>query len=1031
MMHKRSLALFAACLFLGAASSFAQPAYPPPPGGWTYMYQGDQLLLGPAYPNADPHWESLDGTWTHDNNSDAFDGSQIGGTLAAGDYLVGNSPGGASLVTNGPVTFLRMQDPGDPRDYGYPDPYCNRKVYFGHAITNEVDLARSQTIMRSGVTLTFRARIPTLTKAGQPIDQLHRDGQQASGVQPYPASGDGYVTSDGGKGNFVIRESGNGVDVPAAAIAFSLTQTNDTTGGNPTTGQAGFAGLTFNEFNGNVPTDQVNFGQGSKTNVVAFDPTDWHELYIVIRDDPADIGTHEAFVFRDGNLFPTVFKITGGTGSDLPDSFLAMGGSATPQNWALDVDYFGYKDQAVFPPGALLPPSIFGFAPADRAIYHPAASGMRFSTSALMPTNTLPASGIKVTLNGQDVSGQLLLSGTDSSKSRTVTYNGLQPNRVYAATYIVIDSGGLGTTNDISFDTFVEAQIKLIEAEEYNYSGGQYIDDPLAGGYFNTPGNPSVDFQDTTPNDVSPYRSDAVDAAATTDLARTKYTSSGQVDYHVQNITDGEWLNYSASYTNPPYNVWLRYASTANRQVRLDRVTSNTSQTNQTLQFVGVFNAPSSGSLARYTYSQLTDVQGNPIVLPIGGANTYRLTAQGANNDMVLNYFFFVAGAAPSASPQVTVTPLPNATGVRGDAAVEAMILDGSSPVTVGSVRLLVGGAQVPATVTKSGSITSVKYSPSPLWSPNTTYALSLTYNDGTDRTNNWSFTTANYAVLTPAMKATGAATPGFVWRMHQNEANQETSVQKALNALSGALGLANLADSNVQGPASAPGTPANPGNGTMTFNIPSVINVSEVGGDTRGTFTPDDQMPGVPGTTLSDEGVAVEINTIIQLASGFHTMVVNCDDGFRSTAGYVNDTAALTVGIREPGGGAADTVFNFAVQETGTYAFRTIFFEGGGDSSIEWFIIKTDGSRLLINDTANGGPASFQQGTIPSAPVSVVVSARLNASGQVVIEWSSGTLLSADTVNGTYLPVAGATSPYTVNPAGTPGKFYRVQVSP
>jgi hypothetical protein len=157
--------------------------------------------------------------------------------------------------------------------------------------------------------------------------------------------------------------------------------------------------------------------------------------------------------------------------------------------------------------------------------------------------------------------------------------------------------------------------------------------------------------------------------------------------------------------------------------------------------------------------------------------------------------------------------------------------------------------------------------------------------------------------------------------------------------------------------------------------------------------------------------------------------MVVNSDDGFRTTAGFVNDASALTMAVVDGGRGSADTVFQFAAQEAGVYAFRTIYFEGGGDASIEWFIIKPDGSRILINDTANGGPASFQQGTIPSAPVSVVVSARLNASGQVVIEWSSGTLLSADTVNGTYLPVAGATSPYVVNPANAPAKFYRVQV--
>jgi hypothetical protein len=264
-------------------------------------------------------------------------------------------------------------------------------VYFGHDIGSDIDPTEALTIMNDGVTLTFRARIPTLAKAGGPLDPLHRDGQQSAGPQPYPDNGDGYVTSDGGKGNFVIRQGGDGADVPAGAIAFSLTQTTDTTGGDPNTGRAGFAGLTFNEFNGNTPTDQVNFGQGTRTNVVAFDPTEWHELYIVIRKDPANIGTHDAFIFVDGDVRPTVFKMTAGTGADMENSFLAMGGSATPQNWALDVDWFGYKNEAVFPPGALLPPSLFDFDPAHQTLFHPAADGVRFAASSLMPTNTLSA----------------------------------------------------------------------------------------------------------------------------------------------------------------------------------------------------------------------------------------------------------------------------------------------------------------------------------------------------------------------------------------------------------------------------------------------------------------------------------------------------------------------------------------------------------------------------------------------------------------------------------------------------------------
>ena len=33
------------------------------------------------------------------------------------------------------------------------------------------------------------------------------------------------------------------------------------------------------------------------------------------------------------------------------------------------------------------------------------------------------------------------------------------------------------------------------------------------------------------------------------------------------------------------------------------------------------------------------------------------------------------------------------------------------------------------------------------------------------------------------------------------------------------------------------------------SFEIPTVINLSQTGGDTTGDFTPDDQMPGIPGS--------------------------------------------------------------------------------------------------------------------------------------------------------------------------------------
>ena len=333
-------------------------AYPEPPGGWTYLYEGDKAAFG----EAGSGFTSLDGTWSHDNGSDEWDGSAPGGAL--GDL---NRPGGAGTFTEGGITFLRIQDTGDPRDYGYADPGSNRKVYLGHDIAAD---GGSEAVLDEGITLSFRARIPSPSKTSSPLDGLHRDGQNAGGVLPYPAEGDGYVTSDGGKGNFVIRQASGG------AIAFSLSTLNDNAGGDPNAAKANFAGLTMNEFAGNVVSANVNFGQGTGTNVVAFDPTQWHELWIVLRKDPANVGTHQAFVYMDGSLTPTVFRLTAGSGSDYTQSYLAIGSTATPQNSALDIDFVAYKLGVNFPPGFAEPPGGWTYIyHGDKAAFGEAGSG--------------------------------------------------------------------------------------------------------------------------------------------------------------------------------------------------------------------------------------------------------------------------------------------------------------------------------------------------------------------------------------------------------------------------------------------------------------------------------------------------------------------------------------------------------------------------------------------------------------------------------------------------------------------------------
>src|SRR5437763_413362 len=130
-MQKSFSSLFVLCPVLLLFSSVkirAGVAYPAPPGGWTYLYQGTNLTVGAEGSG----FTSLDGTWSHDNGSDTWDGSSIGGVFSSGDgFGISNGPGGTDLIVENGVGYLRLQDTGDPRDYGYPDP-SNRKIYFAH-----------------------------------------------------------------------------------------------------------------------------------------------------------------------------------------------------------------------------------------------------------------------------------------------------------------------------------------------------------------------------------------------------------------------------------------------------------------------------------------------------------------------------------------------------------------------------------------------------------------------------------------------------------------------------------------------------------------------------------------------------------------------------------------------------------------------------------------------------------------------------------------------------------------------------------
>jgi hypothetical protein len=354
--------------------------------------------------------------------------------------------------------------------------------------------------------------------------------------------------------------------------------------------------------------------------------------------------------------------------------------------------------------------------------------------------------------------------------------------------------------------------------------------------------------------------------------------------------------------------------------------------------------------------------------------------------------------------------------------------------VAPASAKLTIDGQTVTLTAgTKVVDATEFTYNHvSPFAPGNHTYSISVGDSLGNVVTDSGTFVAATVPILTTAQQAVyvDKTKPGFIWRVFQNETVTPSTLAEAELALAGQLTdgaqvLPNLADPAAVGIASAAGTIAGP---LVRFEIPTVINLSQLAGDLNGAFTPDDQMPGIPGLNGLDDGIDAEILTFVEFPAGLVSMGVTSDDGFRTQAGYINKPAdGLVLAESEV---ASTTLFKFFVQDAGVYGLRTIYQEAAGAANIEWFTVKADGNTVLLNDSANGGLKAYRVGVAPdkgSSPPPPALSLAIQISGgQIKITWTgTGAILqeSTDLKNWTDLPTA--ISPYT-DAGGT--VFYRLK---
>jgi hypothetical protein len=252
---------------------------------------------------------------------------------------------------------------------------------------------------------------------------------------------------------------------------------------------------------------------------------------------------------------------------------------------------------------------------------------------------TFPAGAIKVNLDGTDVTPALIITG--SASSNHVVYPGLLPNAGHTAIITVTNSlnHGIGVTNH--FDTFSQGNY-MVEAEDFDYGGGQYVASWNPEAYLNFGATTNIDFRHTPvspPDEDFPYRLDGIPEDLTHDSLRDAFINVGAFDYDLTWFGNGDWANYTRVYPTGNFYVYGRFSGLGNYSMYLDQVISGAGTINQVTTRLGRWGIVGRGYNA-YDWVPLTDDGlAAPVLVKLNGLSTLRIATTGNSNP---NYFMLV-----------------------------------------------------------------------------------------------------------------------------------------------------------------------------------------------------------------------------------------------------------------------------------------------------------------------------------------------------------------------------------------------------
>ncbi|HTH46241.1 MAG TPA: hypothetical protein VMB21_01895, partial [Candidatus Limnocylindria bacterium] len=684
---------------------------------------------------------------------------------------------------------------------------------------------------------------------------------------------------------------------------------------------------------------------------------------VTIRDRVFDKDDGDKVIFE--KVFvdtPAADVLSDGT-DDPPAPFINLVGNVVLYLYADGgTDPAGY--QVVFdnltaaapPAAANEPPVITEVAPLEGSNFLPATATVTFKVT---DDAGIPDAGFKVTLNGTvyTTANGLTLSAT--GPSRTASLGGFAANQTYSGQISVTDSGNIERTVALAFDTFT-ADDRVVEIEDYNFESGGYFNNPVrtaeGGGsadnsYTDRIGTPDVDYSDTrtAPSSADTlYRTgDFVRMAHSLDRKRALFNSDNQVfDYDVGDLAAGEWMNYTRDFTAGTYAVYLREAvvNLTHGDSVLEQVTSDPTQSGQTVKTLGSFLATTSGYTSRNV--PLTDGAGlNSLKLRLSGKTTLRLRTLTPDDDTgnrLLNYLIFVpvADAGVQRATIASLSPANGTTVSTTEPRLEIVIQNRDTTVNQDSVKLMLNDARVAPQIagTADGATVTYVFPALPPKDVLQTARIIFSDSDGVAQTNDWSFT-ITYQQLDPGTRLSGpGSTRGLKTRVTQAQDAGQNSLDFAESQLAAGSTIAKNYDLTV---------------------ISDVINFSQNAiseGATDGYF--DGDLP-IPGQTLDfgDDNFAMEVTTFLDLPAGVVRFGVRSDDGYKLASALSPNASTTPLAFHN--GGPADETFDVVVAQAGVYAFRLVWYERNGGAHVEWFTVnRTTGDRTLVN--AAGGLAAY-----------------------------------------------------------------------